>query len=329
MYSYRSLIMTIHVIEAPSIDIDTRTGVYSIPFANEIRDIWNGYRICYYKTVNWEDARPFPVAACSEELPEGADSSVWLKDETANKRWHVLCDAIVDDVIKCFNKQKELAIKYGYGLNNVYVKPDESMDTVTEELVRERATGHINDLVNFVTSKEDTEAALEIFRYLNACKHIASKLRLGHESPFEHGVITYTLHYVSRSLTHQLVRCRIASYSQASQRYIGEDPENLSFVLPTAIKVNAEALETVLEYFGRLPAVITKLKSLGIKNEDIRCVFPNAMPTDIQVTMNFRELKHFIELRLDSHAQDEIRHIAFDLWTVMCNCMPFIWTDIV
>ena len=321
--------MTIHVIDAPSIDIDTRTGAYSIPFANEIRDIWNGYRICYYKNVNWDDARPFSVDAYHEELPENADKSVWLKDEAANKKWHALCDALVDDAVKAFNKQKELATKYGYGMNNVYVNPGEAIDTVTEDMIHERAVAHINELVNFTASKKDIEAGLEIFRYLNACKHITSKLRLGHESPFEHGVITYTLHYVSRSLTHQLVRCRIASYSQASQRYISEDPDNLTFVLPTAIKVNAEALETVLEYFGRLPAVITKLKSLGIKNEDIRCVFPNAMPTDIQVTMNFRELKHFIELRLDSHAQDEIRHIAYDLWTVMCNCMPFIWTDIV
>lgn len=321
--------MTIHVIEAPSIDIDTRTGAYSIPFANEIRDIWNGYRICYYKNVNWDDARPFSVDVYHEELPENTDKSVWLKDETANRKWHALCDALVDDIVKAFSKQKELAIKYGYGMNNVYINAGEAIDTITEDMIHERAVAHINDLVNFTISKKDNEAGLELFRYFNACKHITSKLRLGHESPFEHGVITYTLHHVSRSLTHQLVRCRIASYSQASQRYIGEDPENLSFVLPTAIKVNAEALETVLEYFGRLPAVITKLKSLGIKNEDIRCVFPNAMPTDIQVTMNFRELKHFIQLRLDSHAQDEIRHIAFDLWTVMCNCMPFLWTDIV
>ena len=321
--------MSINIINSPSIDIDTRAGMYPIHFMSEIRAIWNGYRICYYKDVDWEDARPFPVDMLDEPLPEDADKSVWLANESANKKWHGLCNLVIDDTVKAFNKQKELALKYGYALNSAYIVSGESLNDIDENIVRERVTSTINNLVNYTRDEKEKNVALEIFRFFTACKHITPKLRMGHESPFEHGVITFTLRNVSRSLTHQLVRCRIASYSQASQRYIGENPEDLSFVLPTAIKVNAKALETVLEYFSKLPDVITKLKELGIKNEDIRCVFPNAMPTDIQVTMNFRELKHFIELRLDSHAQDEIRHIAFDLWTTMCNLMPFIWTDII
>ena len=321
--------MTINIINAPSIDIDTRAGVYPIHFMSEIRSVWTGYRICYYKNVDYEDARPFPVSMLDEPLPEDADKSVWLADESANKKWHALCDAVIEDTVKAFSKQKALALKYGYALNSTYIASGESLNDIDENIVRERVTSTINDLVNYTRSENEKNVALEIFRFFNACKHITPKLRMGHESPFEHGVITFTLRNVSRSLTHQLVRCRMASYSQSSQRYIGEDPENLSLVLPTAIKTNAEALETVLEYFSKLPEVITKLKELGVKNEDIRCVFPNAIPTDIQVSMNFRELKHFIELRLDSHAQDEIRHIAFDLWVTICNLIPFIWTDII
>ena len=321
--------MTINIINAPSIDIDTRACAYNIHFSNAIRNIWTGYRICYYKNVDYEDARPFPVSMLDEPLPEDADKSVWLADESANKKWHALCDAVIEDTVKAFSKQKALALKYGYALNSTYIASGESLNDIDENIVRERVTSTINDLVNYTRSENEKNVALEIFRFFNACKHITPKLRMGHESPFEHGVITFTLRNVSRSLTHQLVRCRMASYSQSSQRYIGEDPENLSLVLPTAIKTNAEALETVLEYFSKLPEVITKLKELGVKNEDIRCVFPNAIPTDIQVSMNFRELKHFIELRLDSHAQDEIRHIAFDLWAVTCNLMPFVWTDII
>lgn len=321
--------MTINIINAPSIDIDTRAGVYPIHFMSEIRSVWTGYRICYYKNVDYEDARPFPVSMLDEPLPEDADKSVWLADESANKKWHALCDAVIEDTVKAFSKQKALALKYGYALNSTYIASGESLNDIDENIVRERVTSTINNLVNYTRSENEKDVALEIFRFFNACKHITPKLRMGHESPFEHGVITFTLCNVSRSLTHQLVRCRMASYSQSSQRYIGEDPENLSLVLPTAIKTNAEALETVLGYLSKLPEVITKLKELGVKNEDIRCVFPNAIPTDIQVSMNFRELKHFIELRLDSHAQDEIRHIAFDLWTIMCNLIPFIWTDII
>lgn len=321
--------MTINIINAPSIDIDTRAGVYPIHFMSEIRSVWNGYRICYYKNVDWEDARPFPVSMLDEPLPEDADKSVWLADESANKKWHALCDAVIEDTVKAFSKQKALALKYGYALNSTYIASRESLNDIDENIVRERVTSTINDLVNYTRSENEKNVALEIFRFFNACKHITPKLRMGHESPFEHGVITFTLRNVSRSLTHQLVRCRMASYSQSSQRYIGEDPENLSLVLPTAIKTNAEALETVLGYLSKLPEVITKLKELGVKNEDIRCVFPNSIPTSIQVSMNFRELKHFIELRLDSHAQDEIRHIAFDLWVTICNLIPFIWTDII
>lgn len=321
--------MTINIINAPSIDIDTRAGVYPIHFMSEIRSVWTGYRICYYKNVDYEDARPFPVSMLDEPLPEDADKSVWLADESANKKWHALCDAVIEDTVKAFSKQKALALKYGYALNSTYIASGESLNDIDENIVRERVTSTINDLVNYTRSENEKNVALEIFRFFNACKHITPKLRMGHESPFEHGVITFTLRNVSRSLTHQLVRCRMASYSQSSQRYISEDPENLSLVLPTAIKTNAEALKTVLEYFSKLPEVITKLKELGVKNEDIRCVFPNAIPTDIQVSMNFRELKHFIELRLDSHAQDEIRHIAFDLWVTICNLIPFIWTDII
>jgi thymidylate synthase (FAD) len=321
--------MTINIINAPSIDIDTRAGVYPIHFMSEIRSVWTGYRICYYKNVDYEDARPFPVSMLDEPLPEDADKSVWLADESANKKWHALCDAVIEDTVKAFSKQKALALKYGYALNSTYIASGESLNDIDENIVRERVTSTINNLVNYTRSENEKDVALEIFRFFNASKHITPKLRMGHESPFEHGVITFTLRNVSRSLTHQLVRCRMASYSQSSQRYIGEDPENLSLVLPTAIKTNAEALETVLGYLSKLPEVITKLKELGVKNEDIRCVFPNAIPTDIQVSMNFRELKHFIELRLDSHAQDEIRHIAFDLWVTICNLIPFIWTDII
>lgn len=321
--------MAINIIDAPSIEIDTRACVYNIHFSNEIRNIWNGYRICYYKNVDYEDARPFPVSMLDEPLPEDADKSVWLADESANKKWHALCDAVIEDTVKAFSKQKALALKYGYALNSTYIASRESLNDIDENIVRERVTSTINDLVNYTRSENEKNVALEIFRFFNACKHITPKLRMGHESPFEHGVITFTLRNVSRSLTHQLVRCRMASYSQSSQRYIGEDPENLSLVLPTAIKTNAEALETVLGYLSKLPEVITKLKELGVKNEDIRCVFPNSIPTSIQVSMNFRELKHFIELRLDSHAQDEIRHIAFDLWVTICNLIPFIWTDII
>ena len=157
--------MTINVIDAPCIDIDTRAGMYPIHFMSEIRNIWNGYRICYYKDVDWENARPFPVSMLDEPLPESADESVWLANESANKKWHDLCDAVIEDTVKAFNKQKELALKYGYALNSAHIASGESLNDITEDIVRERVTSTINNLVKYTRDENEKNIALEIFRF--------------------------------------------------------------------------------------------------------------------------------------------------------------------
>ena len=113
-----------------------------------------------------------------------------------------------------------------------------------------------------------------------------------------------------------------------SQRYCAEDPKSIDVVLPKAILENKEVFQDVAHYLYQLPKLIEKMKKAGIKNEDIRAVFPNAMCSDIVVTMNLREIKHFLELRTTSHAQTEIRYIANELRTKLINYMPFIWSDI-
>ena len=90
---------------------------------------------------------------------------------------------------------------------------------------------------------------------------------------------------------------------------------------------NPQALKVVEDYLNQLPDVINKLADLGIKNEDIRCVFPNAMYTSLVSTMNFREWKHLFELRIDSHAQYEIREISYSIWEYLNERIPFVWAD--
>ena len=172
-----------------------------------------------------------------------------------------------------------------------------------------------------------TEKGLDHFYdFLYKCSFI--KAHLTHESPFEHGIVTYRITHASRACLNQLVRCRVASYSQMSQRYCAEDPKFIDVVLPNAISENKEVLQDVTQYLCQLPELIEKMKKAGIKNEDIRTVFPNAMCSDIVVTMNLREIKHFLELRTSSHAQTEIRYIANELRTKLIKYMPFIWSDI-
>lgn len=184
-----------------------------------------------------------------------------------------------------------------------------------------------DDSLEEFKAKFVTEKGLDHFYdFLYKCFFI--KAHLTHESPFEHGIITYRITHASRACLNQLVRCRVASYSQMSQRYCAEDPRFIDVVLPKAISENKEVLQDVTQYLCQLPELIEKMKKAGIKNEDIRAVFPNAMCSDIVVTMNLREIKHFLELRTSSHAQTEIRYIANDLRTKLIKYMPFIWSDI-
>ena len=184
---------------------------------------------------------------------------------------------------------------------------DESLEEFKAKFVTEKGLDHFYD-------------------FLYKCSFI--KAHLTHESPFEHGIVTYRVTHASRACLNQLVRCRVASYSQMSQRYCAEDPKFIDVVLPKAISENKEVLQDVTQYLCQLPELIEKMKKAGIKNEDIRAVFPNAMCSDIVVTMNLREIKHFLELRTSSHAQTEIRYIANELRTKLINFMPFIWSDI-
>lgn len=184
-----------------------------------------------------------------------------------------------------------------------------------------------DDSLEEFKAKFVTEKGLDHFYdFLYKCSFI--KAHLTHESPFEHGIVTYRITHASRACLNQLVRCRVASYSQMSQRYCAEDPRFIDVVLPKAISENKEVLQDVTQYLCQLPELIEKMKKAGIKNEDIRAVFPNAMCSDIVVTMNLREIKHFLELRTSSHAQTEIRYIANDLRTKLIKYMPFIWSDI-
>lgn len=163
------------------------------------------------------------------------------------------------------------------------------------------------------------------YAFLYQCNFI--KAHLNHESPFEHASLTVSIDGVSRSFTHQWVRSRIASHSQASQRYIGEKSGTLDIILPYKIADNPEAKAIVNAYFEQMPDIISKLADLGIKNEDIRCIFPNAMATGIISTMNFREWKHLFELRISSHAQSEIRNVSYEIWSFLNDSIPLVWTD--
>ena len=155
----------------------------------------------------------------------------------------------------------------------------------------------------------------------------------GHESPLEHVSFTFAVEGISRACSHQLVRHRLASYSQQSQRYVELD--NLPFIMPPSIKANEEARSSFLKIMSELEASYRKLIDLLSSQhlegetkkyiEDARYILPNACETRIVVTMNARELLHFFEVRCCLRAQWEIRSLAEKMLALVKEVLPVIF----
>ena len=139
-------------------------------------------------------------------------------------------------------------------------------------------------------------------------KIMKSCYKSGHHAVLEFADFTFHISGVSRALTHQLVRHRLASYAQRSQRYCGEN--NFDYVIPPSIERNKEAKDTFVALMGYINMQYDRLQKAGIPNEDARYVLPNACETTIEVKMNGRTLIHFFNERLCTRAQWEIRQIA-------------------
>lgn len=147
---------------------------------------------------------------------------------------------------------------------------------------------------------------------------------LGHFSPFEHVSFTFAISGVSRALTHQLVRHRIASYSQKSQRYVSEN--KFEYIIPPSIKKNHEAYIEYTKTIEDIQRKYDKLINLGIPKEDARFVLPNACETKILVTMNARALMNFFEHRCCTRAQWEIREMANKMLAEVKKVAPNIFS---
>lgn len=145
----------------------------------------------------------------------------------------------------------------------------------------------------------------------------------GHLSPFEHASFTFGIEGISRVTSHQLVRHRIASYSQQSQRYV--KMSNGEFVIPPSVKKNPSALELVSGLNDTALSVYNKLIQLGIPEEDARYVLLQGITTKIIVTMNARELLHFFNLRCCLRAQWEIRMMANFMLKEVKKVSPIIF----
>ena len=170
-------------------------------------------------------------------------------------------------------------------------------------------------------------------------KYIDMLMSLGHESPIEHVSFTFGIEGISRACSHQLVRHRIASYSQKSQRYVNET--QFEYVTPEAIAsdpVSKDIYDETMQLLqGRYDFIRAGLIQKYVKdgmdekaaekkaNEDARMVLPNACCTSIIVTMNIRSLFNFFKHRCCNRAQWEIRAVANEMFRQCMSVAPNIF----
>lgn len=180
-------------------------------------------------------------------------------------------------------------------------------------------------------------------------RFLGNLINIGHESPIEHITYTFSVEGVSRSLTHQLVRHRIASYSQQSQRYVKLD--HFEYIIPNSIKEDEKAKEIFIKAMADDQKAYDDLTNILKENnynklinegksekqalreaeklaiEDARYVFPNACETKIVFTMNARTLLHFLRLRSCNRAQWEIRELAIEMVKELKKVSPIIFKN--
>lgn len=169
----------------------------------------------------------------------------------------------------------------------------------------------------------------------SAEKFISNILKLGHESVIEHEKITVRF-ICDRGVTHELVRHRIASYSQESTRYCNYSNDKfgneLTFIKPCFWDENTEdgkaKMEVWAEALKDIEKQYFKLIEMGAKPEEARSILPNSLKTEIVVTMNIREWRHYFRLRTSERAHPQIREVSNMLLAELKEKLPVLFGDL-
>jgi thymidylate synthase (FAD) len=144
----------------------------------------------------------------------------------------------------------------------------------------------------------------------------------------DHGSATFFFEGISRACTHQLVRHRLASFSQESQRYVELSKGGWQAIVPPAVAENAEAMSELAEFWRIAEEKYARLRELGIRKEDARFLLPNAAETRIVATMNFAAWSHFLWLRaVDKAAQWEIRALGQEVLKMLYTIAPDVFAE--
>lgn len=183
-------------------------------------------------------------------------------------------------------------------------------------------------------SKAELDDLMQTIETKDQTKFIQKVMSMGHESVLEHVSFTFAIEGVSRTLLAQITRHRLASFSVQSQRYVGVN--DLSYIIPPRIKALGEThiaeyerqMRQMNVWYMEWQETLSQAYGAGESaNEDARFVLPGASETRMMVTMNVRELRHFLSMRECSRAQWEIRALANQMHSICSRFAPELFAD--
>ena len=159
-------------------------------------------------------------------------------------------------------------------------------------------------------------------------KFIENIIKRGHESVIEH--VSFSVKFIiDRGVSHELVRHRLASFSQESTRYVNYKDGNMTFIEPLFLEGNQEAKTIWLKAMEDAENHYNQLITLGWRAEEARSVLPNSVKTEVFVTANLREWRHILRLRGHRSAHPQIREVMLPLATELAEKLPAIFKNII
>lgn len=173
-------------------------------------------------------------------------------------------------------------------------------------------------------SVEDLEEKLTNESIIKLIKKI---MKLGHYSVLEHATFTFAIEGISRVTSHQLVRHRLASFSQQSQRYVKINKGGFPYIVPKSIAKDKKLAKIFIDAIKKLDEIYQLLLDHNIEAEDARYILPQAVTTKMIISANARELLHIFELRCCNRAQWEIREAAMNMLKEVKSIAPTIFEN--
>lgn len=165
----------------------------------------------------------------------------------------------------------------------------------------------------------------------SAEKFIRGIIKRGHESVIEHATVSFKI-ICDRGVTHELVRHRVASYSQESTRFCdysaGKFGNELTFIKPCFWAEDDENFRLWTETMALVEKNYLAMRAAGARPEEARSILPNSLKTEIFVTMNLRELRHFLRLRTAPAAHPQMRQVALKILNLLVEKLPAVFDDL-